>query len=223
MKRKRKKGKREAKKETLINMVISVANQKGGVGKTTLAISFSNFLVETKKELLVVDFDFQSSFYGAWKDETTLLDSEAPYEVIKQELENAEAVVESIKEDKESTVLFDLPGKLDDDNLIPLFGITDILLIPFSYDKISFESTMFFVQMAKHINGKMKMIFIPNRIKTGVKFNTQTQINEIFTGFGVVTEVIPDRVCLQRLSTISNNNEVKEIVNIPFQTILKNL
>ena len=42
-------------------MIITFATQKGGVGKTTLAVAFANYLTITKKEKVKV-FDFDLFF-----------------------------------------------------------------------------------------------------------------------------------------------------------------
>ena len=63
-------------------MIITFAQQKGGVGKTTLAIAFANYLVLTKnKKVNVYDFDFQRSFYSKWEEDEELNQEPSLYQV----------------------------------------------------------------------------------------------------------------------------------------------
>ena len=43
------------------NIIITFANQKGGVGKTTLCTLFANYLVAHQKKVLVIDCDVQQT------------------------------------------------------------------------------------------------------------------------------------------------------------------
>ena len=43
------------------NIIITFANQKGGVGKTTLCTLFANYLVGHRKKVLVIDCDVQQT------------------------------------------------------------------------------------------------------------------------------------------------------------------
>ena len=57
------------------SVVITFANQKGGVGKTTLCTLFANYLAAKGKSLLVVDCDGQQTIYEKRKGDMNLVGS----------------------------------------------------------------------------------------------------------------------------------------------------
>lgn len=70
--------------------VISIVNQKGGVGKTTTCVSLTAALTEQKKRVLLCDFDPQAnSTSGMGVDKTV---SKGVYEVLVSDIPAAEAV-----------------------------------------------------------------------------------------------------------------------------------
>lgn len=77
--------------------IIAIANQKGGVGKTTTAINLSACLAEAGQKILVLDIDPQgntTSGFGINKDEI----ENTVYQVILQEVEIEDVICKDVVE-----------------------------------------------------------------------------------------------------------------------------
>ena len=75
--------------------IIAIANQKGGVGKTTTAINRSACLAEAGQRVLVIDIDPQgntTSGLGVMKDEI----ENTVYEVMLQEIGMEDAIIKGV-------------------------------------------------------------------------------------------------------------------------------
>jgi chromosome partitioning protein len=70
-------------------MIISIANQKGGVGKTTTAQCFAAGLLAKKKSVLIIDLDPQSNFSTTFGIPT---ENNTVYEVMKGEVDINESI-----------------------------------------------------------------------------------------------------------------------------------
>ena len=193
-------------------MNIVIGNQKGGVGKSTLCILFANYLaLEQHVECLILDMDFQHSITAVWEKDRANFDNPPLYEVVELELSNFVGIREKLSE-ANGHFIIDLPGKMDDNQLIPIYRAADLVLCPFTYDKICFESTMVFTQIIKHLNKKVPVLFVPNRVKSGVRYELKSNVHKALSKFGRVIGEFSDRVAFQRIDTLSIPEDISDLV-----------
>lgn len=181
-------------------MIILIGNQKGGAGKSTLSMLLANYLSMTRKrDVTIMDMDYQQSLY-AKAEKSKILENEALYEVVATSLAHFPSIRDLLTRDKSRIILVDLPGKLDDDGLMEVFKSADIVLTPFAYDEFTMESTLIFSMVLKKVNPTIPIIFVPNRIKTNVKYETKEEIHKVLGRFGSITDPITERIDFQRIN-----------------------
>ena len=199
-------------------MLILFANQKGGSGKSTLALLFANYLAMVKnKKVEVIDMDFQQSIYNKSQAAANLANPPL-YEVVASELSGFKKLYRPTNGEDKITIC-DLPGKIDDDNLVPIFQQSDLVLCPFSYDEFSVSSTIEFAFVLKAIRKNVRILFLPNRVKSTVKYITQKSVEEALNNFGRVTQPITDRIDFQRINTYETPASIIQVVYPLFEYI----
>lgn len=202
-------------------MIIIIGNQKGGAGKSTLTLLLANYLTLVKKrKVTVIDMDYQQSISQKY-EKAKVLENEEPYEVVAASLEDYPGLLEMMKADTETLVLIDLPGKLDDDGLLPVFKSAELIICPFAYDEFSFESTVLFSVVLKKVSPKCNLLFVPNRVKANVKYDTQVDVDVQLAKFGQVMNPLPDRIDFQRTNTFQTPMSVFPVVRPVFDLIYR--
>ncbi|MRI64245.1 ParA family protein [Ornithobacterium rhinotracheale] len=211
-------------------MIITFATQKGGVGKTTLAVAFANYLsLFRKKEnkINVFDFDFQKSFYQKWEEDETL-DKEKLYEVQKLEdsmIEDEDKSLISLprisdmKESKE-IYLFDLAGTLDD-RYADVLIYSDYIVIPFEYSDVSVKSTLVFINLLGMIESGSDKIFVRSKYDKGYNYKNQDGMDTELKKYGKLIDTpVYKRNVLQAIGTRELNYEQKRAVEPTFLEII---
>ena len=197
-------------------MVIIIGNQKGGAGKSTLTLLLANYLTKVRHcNVTVIDMDYQQSLSQKFQ-KAKLLDNPEAYQVMAANLEQYPAMEKVLSENPHDIVLVDLPGKLDDDGLIPVFRSADMVICPFCYDQLTYDSTVLFALVLRSINPEAEITFIPNRIKANVRYETKVEVDEQLANFGRVISALPDRVHFQRVTTFRTPEDILEVVGAVF-------
>ena len=199
-------------------VIVTFANQKGGVGKTSLCVTFANYLVTKGVRVVVIDCDFQHSIMKCRKSNIKRYGEELiPYEVWSYEVNDNNAMtslVEKLHNDPEIDVaLMDSPGSLMANGLVPMFVNSDIIVVPFHYDLVTVPSTasflMFLDRLRKMVGAKMKarLFIVPNQHDLRVGRRSELLLwdntRETFSNYGYVTAKIPKRADMERFSTIA--------------------
>lgn len=217
------------------NKKIVFANQKGGVGKSTLCILFANYLAWKKQEVCIIDTDLQKTIKMQRKKDLEIYEGEEePYEVQDFDVQDPELMQQLMDSasETEGYVLFDSPGNVSEDGLVPMFANADYIVCPYEYEEKTLDSTGTFVQVInalRRVNPEMgaKLFFVPNRID--VRFGTPEerrmwlQTDAIFKQYGTVTPRITARATLKRINTMEITAQQREVVKQAFDFIIRRI
>jgi len=211
-------------------VIVTFANQKGGVGKTTLCVTFANYLVTKGVRVVVVDCDFQHSIIKCSKKYG---EQQMPYDVLAYEANDKNAMtslMEKLHNDPSiDVVLMDSPGSLKADGLVPMFVNSDIIVVPFHYDLVTVPSTasflMFIDRLRRAVGERMKarLFIIPNlhdgRVGKRSELVIWENARETFSNYGYVTAKVPKRADMERFSTMAALDMQGSIVAPVFERI----
>lgn len=214
--------------------IVTFANQKGGTGKTTLCVTFANYLVTKGVRTVVVDCDFQRSIAKCRNADIRKYGEEhAPYDVAVCGIDDknaVNAVMEKLHNDPSIDIaLIDTPGSLKAAGLVPLFVNSDVIAVPFHYDLVTVSSTaaflLFLERLRKAAAGRMdaRLFIIPNlhdgRVGKRSELALWESARETFSNHGFVTEKIPQRADMERFSTMAALDMQGSIVAPAFESI----
>ena len=138
----------------MLSKVITIAQQKGGTGKTTLAVhlalAFTNY---HNFKVAIIDTDPQGSL-GKWfmiREEKKISNDNLTYKTAS--LWGAQYESKSLKKDND-IVIIDTPPKIESDAR-PSIESADLVLIPMAASHVDFWATGAIVEIAKKANKKI--------------------------------------------------------------------
>lgn len=208
--------------------IIVFANQKGGVGKTTLCALFANRLAEAHVDVTVKDADLQASIVTHRKDEL----AERPTQVVPWAVEWVDATkdngmkkrVERWRDDHDVTVV-DAPGSLALSGMLPILGAATTVVVPMTYDPDVLASTLSFLKVMRKVNKKVQIVIVPNRIDPRVgnaeERAREQQATATLRTYGFVAPMVKQLAAVKRYSTLlPNDRQQTEATEGAFQRVL---
>ena len=216
------------------NKIVVFANQKGGVGKSTLCILLADYLAYWKKDVCIIDTDLQQSASLQREQDRQTFGEDEPYSILSFEVSDPRTM-QMLMENAQSQdgfVLFDAPGTIKDDGLAPMFIYADYIICPFEYESKSLSSTWTFIQVInrlRQLNQQMKaqIFFVPNKVDarmgTREELELWKQMDAEFGESGIVAPPIGYRAQMKRVNTYYVPLPLKHAVYESFRFIVKSI
>ena len=127
------------------NRIVVFANQKGGVGKSTLCMLFANYLAYKGKPVCIIDTDLQKTILSQRKkDSEVFLGDDEPYSVQGFDVSDPETMQQLMDSARQvdGFVLMDSPGNVSEDGLVPMFAGADFIVCPYEYEEKTLDDIM---------------------------------------------------------------------------------
>lgn len=215
------------------NRIIVFANQKGGVGKSTLCMMFANYLASQGEAVAVIDADLQQTIFEQRQSDLSAAASEdVPWDVVPVDttvLSNVEDAMQMATTFL-GTILVDLPGNIMEDNLLPIYEAADYIISPITYHPNVVASTKKFAvimeQIKETLGASFKMWFVPNMIDDRKKLNLEELKHNAWLALhqhGEILTRINNRAWLERTSTLTLNTHQLGSVQFAFDRIVKEI
>lgn len=166
-------------------MIISLLNQKGGVGKTTLSINLAGYFTEKGKKVVLIDADEQESAL----DWVKVREKEFNFTVIGMSKPIIHREVKKFTNDYDIIIIDGTPRK--DEVAKSAIAASDIVLIPVMPSPVDIRATPVIVGYVKELqlqyeeHKNIRAFFIINGKKERAKINKD--ISESLNNFGFPT------------------------------------
>jgi len=196
---------------------------------------FANYLAWKKQDVCIIDTDLQKTIMMQRKKDREIYDDmEEPYTVQDFDVQDPELMQQLMESasQTEGFVLFDSPGNVSEDGLVPMFTGADFIICPYEYEEKTLDSTGTFIQVINALRQATpemtaRLFFVPNRIDvrigTAGELRMWKQTDAIFKQLGAVTPRITARASLKRINTFEITASQRDAVKGAFDFMIRRM
>ena len=196
---------------------------------------FANYLAWKKQDVCIIDTDLQKTIMMQRKKDREIYDDmEEPYTVQDFDVQDPELMQQLMESasQTEGFVLFDSPGNVSEDGLVPMFTGADFIICPYEYEEKTLDSTGTFIQVINALRQTTpemtaRLFFVPNRIDvrigTADELRMWKQTDAIFKQLGAVTPRITARASLKRINTFEISASQRDAVKGAFDFMIRRI
>ncbi len=210
---------------------IAFGNQKGGSGKSTLCALFASYLVEKGLHVFLADFDAQASVASTRQADLKMFpDVPVPYQVQsfamslpgRTDRENEIYIIGTLNflAEKADVVLVDTPGNILEDNLLLIYQKMDYVIVPFGYDRVSWNALVAYINTLGTIKMEFGYHFSPiyflnkydRRKGTSQEHEYWEALDRYLSKTGTLAPPVFDRAEMSRFNTLVMSKKQQENV-----------
>ncbi len=146
-----------------MNRVIFFSGQKGGVGRSTLAELYANYLVEKRYKVTLIDADIPGCGSIYMSSQRYL--GEVPFNVVPLDVSdyhNVETARNFLDNNVDTIYIVDCRFNHDYNNLLTLYESADMIVLPILYDRLCPPSTTDYMEFLRRKGIRAPFYLLPN-------------------------------------------------------------
>ncbi|RZJ19975.1 MAG: hypothetical protein EON51_16240 [Acinetobacter sp.] len=131
-----------------------------------------------------------------------MLEEHIPFDFFSADKTKGIALIKRLKQQKDAVILVDLPILTSDSELLQLFSMAKIVVIPFQYGLLGMGSTIRFALALSALVPQNKRVFLPNHLWDFSTLESMLQQQNMLRPYGPISAGISLQIEIVHLTSL---------------------